>query len=278
MLVASGVGIDVLIHAAKRAYLTEAMDAVTRLDGRANISRLSVATGMTRKEVSALLKHAENVLSTSGARGQHRALRVLKGWMTDSRFRNRKGRPCELSYRGNLPSFSQLVRLYAGDVTPKSVLRELQRMEVIAITGAGRLRLRSTRSRNNMEMNYRLADLASLFEEFAFSAIHADDKPPTSSSMFGYKRVTASSARDAAHLMRRFSSRATALLEDFQRWALAQKTTESLSRPSSEARKLGLGIYLVSTDSRLERRAIRSPIASRGSQRRSNRHSARIRH
>ena len=229
------------------------MDVVSKIDGRASISRLSVATGMTRKEVAALLKDTENTSAAAGARGQQRALRVLKGWMTDSRFRNRRGRPCELYYRGNQASFSMLVKLYGGDVTPKSVLRELQRINVVATTSTGKLRLRLSRSGTDMEMNYRLADLAALFEDFAFSAIHANENPHTSSSMFGYKRVTTSSAREAARLMRRFSNRAAALLEDFQRWAGAHKATNNRSSQNRDTKQLGLGVYLVSPDSFLDR-------------------------
>jgi hypothetical protein len=249
-------GIDEFVRAAKRAYLRAAMQVVDRQGQRVNISRLSVATGMTRKEVATLLGNSqEGGNATTNNRGQQRALRVLKGWMTDPRFQNSKGRPDELRFRGPKKSFIFLVRLYGGDVTPKSVLRELERMEIVEVTKTGALRLRAIRNRHSIEVNSQLSDLSRLFEDFALAIIRPNSKLEDP-SFIGFKDSIVPSTGDAAYFMRRFSGRAAALLEDFERWSVGRGAARPASTQERGAVRVGLGVYLL----RSER-----PLAGRGS-------------
>ena len=246
LLVGGGTGIDKLVRAAKRAYLRAAMDTIFPHDRRVNVSRLSVATGMTRKEVSAFLNSPIGIQHGGSSRrsGEQRALRVLRGWLTDPRFQNRNGYPDVLSYRGPKKSFTVLVRLYGGDVTPKSVLRELERMNIVAITQTGELRVRARGKRNNVETRYHLAELARLFEDFAFTVVRpgsAAEAPP----FFGFKDSTVPSSGDAAFFVRTFSRRAAALLEDFQQWSAGRQDTKSEPHRANEAVRVGLGVYLL---------------------------------
>lgn len=245
LLVGGGAGIDELVRAAKRAYLRAAMDAVLPQDRRVNISRLSVATGMTRKEVSALLNYSRGVRNGATKRtGEQRALRVLRGWLTDPRFQNREGRPEDLSYRGHKKSFSGLVKLYGGDVTPKSVLHELQRINVVEMTRKGALRVRALRKRNTIEPHYQISELARFFEDFACAIgrpTTATEAPP----FFGFKDQTVASVGDAASFVRTFSRRAAALLEDFQQWSAGREGSKSLLPRDDKAIRVGLGVYLL---------------------------------
>ena len=246
LLVTGGTGIDKLVRAAKRAYLRAAVEAIIPKGQRLNISLLSVATGMTRKEISALLREQQfdrDVVARN--RGEQRALRVLRGWQADPRFQNRSGHAGTLPYRGNTRSFTHLVKLYGGDVTPKSVQRELERMHLVEVTLSGGLRLRSTRKRDTAEA-YQLPELARLFEDFAFVIMKS--KPNSEvPSFFGFKDFNAPSAGDAALFVSRFSRRATALLDDFQEWAAGREPTSSASR-EKEAVRIGLGVYLLRSD------------------------------
>lgn len=244
-----GIGIDELVSAAKRAYLWEAVKAVAQQGGRANVSRLSVATGMTRKEVSSLLGQSPHGCSAMKRKiGEQRALRVLRGWLTDSRFHNRRGRPGELKYRGDKRSFSALVKLYGGDVTPKSVLRELQRIEVVDLTSTGAIRLRRSKSRSNMEVQYKLSDLSKAFEDFACAAVQSGSSSDAN-GFFEVRTATLGSMGAAAYFMRRFSRRAAALLEDFQRWSLRHESDTPVSREEREPLRAAVGVYLLRSGS-----------------------------
>ena len=245
LLVRGGTGIDELVRAAKRAYLRAAMDTVLPQDRRVNVSRLSVATGMTRKEVSALLGFSRSARHTETRRsGEQRALRVLRGWLTDPRFQNRIGRPDELSYRGQKKSFTVLVKLYGGDVTPKSVLRELERIEIVEVSKTGAVRVRPQRKRSNIDIHYQLAELARLFEDFALAIVRPSgdlEAPP----FFGFKDSTVPSTGDAAYFVRTFSRRAAALLEDFQQWSAGRERSKDARHEHRDARRVGLGVYLL---------------------------------
>jgi hypothetical protein len=200
---------------------------------------------MTRKEVSALLKSSRGVRRDALRRsGEQRALRVLRGWLTDPRFQNRDGRPDDLSYRGHKKSFSVLVKLYGGDVTPKSVLRELERISVVEMTRTGSLRVRPLRKRNTIETHYQIAELARFFEDFA-CAIGRPSNVPEPPPFFGFKDSTVPSVGDAASFVRTFSRRAAALLEDFQQWSAGREGKKPSLHGDAKAIRVGLGVYLL---------------------------------
>lgn len=245
LLIGGGTGIDELVRAAKRAYLRAGMDAVLSQDRRVNISRLSVTTGMTRKEVSALLNYSKGTRRGAIKRsGEQRALRVLRGWLTDPRFQNRDGRPDDLTYRGHKKSFAVLVRLYGGDVTPKSVLRELERMSAVETMRTGTLRVRAQRRRTNVETHNQISELARFFEDFA-CAIGRPSSVAEAPPFFGFKDSTVPSAGVAASFARTFSRRAAALLEDFQQWSAGRGGGKSAPSRDNKAVRVGIGVYLL---------------------------------
>jgi hypothetical protein len=243
LLVTEGTGIDKLIRAAKRAYLRAAVEAILPKGKRVNISLLSVATGMTRKEVSSLLRDSQSDRDdVTRIHGEQRALRVLRGWLTDPRFHDRSGHADAIPYRGDAKSFARLVKLYGGDVTPKPVQRELERMGLIDINAEGVLRLRTPQKRRYVEA-YQISDLARLFEDFAF-AIMRPQRNSELPSFFGFKDSMVPSAADAAFFISRFSRRAAALLEDFQEWSAGRASPSPTSQRRGAVR-VGLGVYLV---------------------------------
>lgn len=224
------------------------MEAVLPRGQRVNISLLSVATGMTRKEVSILLRNSRGTrTAATRTRGEQRALRVLRGWLTDPRFQNRRGHSDALPYRGQTRSFVYLVKLYGGDVTPKSVRRELERMGLIEATQTGTLRPCVARKGRDITA-YQLSDLARSFEDFAFAILQPklDSEPP---SFFGFRDFNVRSTSDAAFFMSRFSRRAAALLENFQEWS-AGRNSSNLASPG-KATRVALGVYLLRSDQSL---------------------------
>lgn len=246
LLVEGSVGIDELIRAAKRAYLRAAIDVIAPTGRRLNASRLSVATGMTRKEVSALLNYSKTEKHLAIRRsGQQRALRVLRGWLTDPRFHTRGGRAAELSVSGQKRSFRQLVRLYGGDVTPNAVLRELERMGVVEITSRGALRVRRRRSERDLRPDYKLSELAKLFEDFVVAVTGQSSKP----SYFGFKDAVVTSSGEAAAFIGTFSRRAAALLDSFEQWSAGHELTEAVDPVPTDAKRIGIGLYLVNAES-----------------------------
>jgi hypothetical protein len=239
----AGVGIDQLVRAAKQAYVEAAIEELFSVDSRVNISRLSVATGLTRKEVALL------VVKPKGRKGhraprikEQRAMRVLRGWRTDARFHGRGGTPAQLPMRGVGKAFSSLVKLYGGDVTPISVLRELERMGAVSTTRAGLLRMRASNGLLRSHAPQHLLEVARLLGDFTGTLAQSPSQN-NAPAFFGFRDCTVTSSDDSALFQRTFSRRAAALLESFDQW----RDSRGVVRKSSESRaRVGIGVYLVS--------------------------------
>lgn len=102
-------------------------------------SRISVVTGLTRKEV-ARVKGIDTPNDTDAEQQYNRAARVISGWLRDRRYCEQDGTPAPLPFEGQ-KSFSELVKEYSGDMTARSILDELLRVGAVERTQEGKIRL-----------------------------------------------------------------------------------------------------------------------------------------
>jgi len=119
---------------ATRAFLEAAMKSSRFRNGRINQSRMSVSTGLRRAEVRKLLGHTG---TAAFSENQYRAPieSVIHGWCTDNRYTDKIGAPRRLIVVGRKPSFSTLVKKYAGDLPHRAVLEELIRLGLVRQIG-----------------------------------------------------------------------------------------------------------------------------------------------
>jgi hypothetical protein len=137
ILLRNGVPFATFCEHAKQAYVDAAAEFA--VPGRkSSISRIAVVTGLTRKEVSRLLK--TNDRESAPVERYNRAARVVSAWVREATFRDARGRPAALPADGRC-SFAELVRRHGGDVPSRAVLDELARVGAVAHTRDGRLRL-----------------------------------------------------------------------------------------------------------------------------------------
>jgi hypothetical protein len=253
MLLRSGFGAGELIRAAKQASVKAALIEVIPLGSRVNVSRLSVATGLTRKEISSLLGRSLNAKSPSEKSTlEQRAWRVLRGWHTDPKYRERSGRLAALPFAGKQKTFSTLVRRYGGDVTPRSVLRELERIKVVTKTRSGTLRLHSRALHSRTLLIQQLSDVARIFKDFA-ATVAGNDQDGNSRGFFGFKDAVVPSLDQAALFQHTFAERGAILLESFEQWQKGQTRPLSRTLPSPKSKvRIGLGVYLVQDSSKFE--------------------------
>jgi hypothetical protein len=109
------------------------------IDGkRQTLSRISVITGLNRKEVARLLKLPP--IDRSDEVWWNRAAHVLASWLRDETFLDRKGDPLDLPFAGAEASFTELVRRHSGDMRPRAVADELLRIGAIEAVD-GKLRM-----------------------------------------------------------------------------------------------------------------------------------------
>jgi hypothetical protein len=104
------------------------------------VSRVSVITGLTRKEVSRLQK-IETPDDSAIAHQYNRAARVISGWLRDKRFQDKSGDPAPLDFDKGKNSFTDLVREHSGDIPPRAILDELMRVGTVAKDEDGKISL-----------------------------------------------------------------------------------------------------------------------------------------
>lgn len=222
-----------------------AAEEIPRRGARPNISRLSVATGLTRKEVAELLRAEEQVRpNRRGSRQEQRALRVARGWMTDPRYQDARGKPGELEIKGASRSFESLVKTYAGDVTAVSVLRELERMSIVRRTSSGKLKLRAAHAMRRSAGGQAMRDFGKFLRDFVYSAA-AFDPDKERSRFFAFREAMLTSPDTAALFQRTFSRRAALLLNGIDQWVKSQQIHHARTKVMrSKDVRVGLGVYV----------------------------------
>lgn len=241
-----GFGVGEFEVAARLAFVQAASVQGRTKGGRTNVSRIAAMTGLTRKEVRHLLHILEaNSRLVPPSTSRQRTARVLEAWRTDPLYLDDRGRPRLLTVTGEEPSFRSLVRSYAGDVTPTSVQRELERTGAVRMTAEGYLRCRTSTTASGPADAAFLQEFAQRLQDFATAMATAAE--PGDSGVFYGIRETQISPPDLAHLFRTtFAERGASLLDGADRWlASRQRQRNGRDTPAEGAPvSIRLGVFL----------------------------------
>jgi hypothetical protein len=124
------------------AFVRAAIEVLREQGTDPSYSRISAITGIHRHAVSTILGGGAGSRpgeTSSKEYQRHRLARVLSGWFEDPTFTDEEGRPKALPMDGPSPAFSDLVRVYSGDIYPGIILDELLRVGAVQRTGDGKL-------------------------------------------------------------------------------------------------------------------------------------------
>jgi len=125
---------------ARRVYVDVAFKHFGLPNRKNTASRVSVLTGLSRKEVVRLAAiEPDQAPQTNGP--LNRASRVVIGWISDPIFIDKHKQPRQLSLRGGDASFEELVKRYSGGITSRAVLDELLRVGVVSKIDAHTVKL-----------------------------------------------------------------------------------------------------------------------------------------
>ncbi|MCC7461655.1 MAG: hypothetical protein IT480_04240 [Gammaproteobacteria bacterium] len=241
-----GFGVGEFEVAAHLAFVQAAAVLGRTKGGRTNVSRIAAMTGLTRKEVRHLLQILQvNSKLIPPTTSRQRTARVLEAWRTDPLYLDDRGRPRLLTVDGDEPSFRSLARSYAGDVTPISVLRELERTGAVRMVGEGQVRCRTSSTASAPADSAFLQEFAQRLQDFA-TAMAAAAEPGDNAVYYGL-RQTQIAPPDLAHLFRTtFAERGASLLDGADRW-LASRQRQRRSRATAVADppvEVRLGVFL----------------------------------
>jgi len=124
-----GIKVRALTEELKHLLVEEANRELARSKESITVSKLSVMTGLQRRDV-------QRLASPTSESAQHLDLmtRIIGAWCANPRF-SKGARALELSLEGGENDFSSLVRGVSQDVNPATVLFELERLRLVERSG-----------------------------------------------------------------------------------------------------------------------------------------------
>ncbi len=169
LLIARGVSYQVAAELLKRVYVAAARRHFA--DDDATGTRLSLLTGLNRKEIRRLTSDAEMEKRPEDIASFASATHAV--WRTVRRWRDRDGHPKPLPRRsvGRQVSFDDLVRSITLDHRPAAVLEELVRLGYAREDAEGLVHLNTQAFLTNRSFNDRLLPLGENLEDHASAAV-----------------------------------------------------------------------------------------------------------
>jgi Family of unknown function (DUF6502) len=129
LAVAKGLPYSALDEMLRSAVVASAHAAHPGLPEHRRVSRISVATGLNRREVNRLLA-LQTQRAVQLAPPLSPAAAVFTHWRTSRAYRTRSGAARVLPRTGPIPSFESLAQEVTRDVHPRALLEELLRLNL----------------------------------------------------------------------------------------------------------------------------------------------------
>jgi hypothetical protein len=226
----------------KRVYVDLAKEEFGINGKKATVSRIAILTGLTRKEVQALL--AQPARHHGSAEEEYnRAARVIAGWLKDSKFGDGRGHPAPLPLNGKRGSFEALVKTYSGDIPVRAMLDELLRVGSVEQLRDGRICLRSRgyipQKSEPEKLNILGIDTADLIATIDHNIYVKPNKPRFQRKVM-YDNVPIEAAQEFEAIV---AARGQELLEALDRWLSNRDRDVNPTSKGSGRVRVGLGMY-----------------------------------
>lgn len=226
-----------------RSQFVEIAQKEFGIEGRKqSVSRVAVITGLTRKEVTRLLKFSVPSDREKSDR-YNRSTRAISGWRRDRDFFNSMGRPDILAVSGPGKTFQQLVARYSGDIPYRAVLDELLRAGIVECPDENRVKLikQAYLPRGDEAMKIHILGIDT---SYLIDTISHNLQGGESEAFFQRKVLYDNLPDEVLPTLRRLSSKsAQALLEKLDKW-LSGHDRDINPQVEGEGRNTaGIGIY-----------------------------------
>ena len=246
MLLRNGVGFREFNEISKAAFV----DVATKdygLRGRpTNISRVAVMTGLTRKEVRRIRDKIEEGQESVVARSTPLGA-VLSAWYTDKEFLDESGIPRPMSFDGESPTFSDIVKRAGGDIPPGAMRTELKRIGAVDEGEDGLLRPLKRYAVSLGADEMLITGLVRGLQPLAASIAHNTDPTNTSGETWVQRTVSTDSVRreDVARLRRISHDRLEEFTEAIEDLYAAYETLHSSDKDKVESKvgTIGVGVF-----------------------------------
>jgi len=243
ILLRNGLSFNAFSDLARRVFVEVGMRELGIPGKKQTASRVSVLTGLSRKEVQRIVEERGSLEGKDARERYNRAAQVVAGWVRDPEFVDSAGEPLALAADGADASFGALVKRHSRDVPARAVLDELLRVGAVERLEDGRIRLRSRAyvpSASELDkLDILGADVADLIATIDHNLQRGAADP-----RFQRKVMYDNVPREAVAAFRALSAqRAQALIEAMDQWLAQHDRDANPSVQGTERVRVGLGIY-----------------------------------
>jgi hypothetical protein len=242
ILLRNGVSYRTFSDLVKWVYVDVASKEFGIKGRKQSTSRVSVVTGLSRKEVTRVRQLSRPDDSASREK-YNRAARVIAAWQRENDYLDADGRPAPLPLTGPGANFSGLVKRFSGDVPVRAILDELLRVDAVERLKDGRICLLA---RAHVPKNSDTDKLHILGTDVGYliSTIDHNLKSDSAEAFFQRKVAYDNLPDEALPDFRKLSAKkAQKLLENLDRW-LAQHDRDATPTVNGSGRNhAGIGIY-----------------------------------
>ena len=237
------------VELTKEVYVDVARQSYGIRGRPTNVSRTALLTGLDRKEIARVKKKLAGEVAMPTTHKQDRISRVLAGWHQDPEFLDAKGKPKNLLLSGEEPdSWNQLIKRYGGDVPAITILRELQRVNVVRLVGKDNNRV-EVLNRNyflNTEVDPEvLARAGSVLQDVGDTVAHNLYCEKRDQSRFEARASNTNIPVSALSAYRKFvRGESQKFLERVDAWL----TKHEQKNATQKSVRLGLGMYWIQSD------------------------------
>ncbi len=242
ILLRNGVSYSTFADSVKWVYVDVASKEFGIKRRKQSTSRISVITGLSRKEVTRV-RQLPRPHDRSGTEKYNRAARVIAAWRRDKHFIDGMGNPALLPIAGPGASFGELVKRFSGDVPVRATLDELIRIGAVERLKDDKIRLRVQSYVPESSDADKIHILGTDVSHLIATIDHNLQTHPA--GPFFQRKVAYDNLPDEIlPVFRKHSAkRAQALLESLDHW-LAQRDRDVTPTVEGTGRNLaGIGIY-----------------------------------
>ena len=264
LLLLRGIGFPVFSEALRSVFFQVARDEFPLHHRRQTDSRLSLLTGIHRRDIKRLRDQASAASSGPVAKGHRNtpaetgislSARVVALWTGTRAYLDRQGKPIPLQRferKGGGHSFEALVREVNRDVRPRALLDEWLRRGAVTLDDEDRVRLNLDAFMSHKDIDEKAFYLAQNIHDHLATVVHniTDGETPHLERCVYYGALTRESVEELENLARQEGMKA---LQAVNRRALQLKKQDAGKKNADQRMNFGLYFHRASQEAPMER-------------------------
>ena len=242
LLLRYGVGYGDFARVAKEVFVEVAGNHFHIDNRKQTISRISVLTGITRREIKRITDQSDS--DPDEIFPYNHAARILTYWLHEDEFRDEHGKPAPLLTRTDGKStFNELVRKYGNNTPARAILDELVRVGAVSVDDSGTAHFIKTGyvpSKDSVELlSVAMQSVADHINTIDYNDIHKPDSSRLQLAV-NYDNVT----DDGVEIFRQISrEKSKEVLLFLDRFLATQDRDSNTSIEGEGHNRTGLGIF-----------------------------------